>query len=174
MAHFIRWYGANPLHLLALLCAFALAGYAAVRLFSVQPVGVAVWLVGAAIAHDLILFPLYALADRSAQLVTRHRAADLPTVPWVTYVRVPTFLSGLLLLVWFPLILGIVPAFQVTTGLPPGGYLGRWLAITGLLYGASALAFALSLRRARRATGSASGAAPTATTDRGQAGRNDE
>jgi hypothetical protein len=40
MARFIRWYGANPLHLLALICAFALAGYAAVRLFAVQPLGV--------------------------------------------------------------------------------------------------------------------------------------
>ncbi|GAA4261044.1 hypothetical protein [Dactylosporangium darangshiense] len=157
MARFIRWYGANPLHLLALLCSVALAGYAAVRLFAVQPVGVAVWFVGAAIAHDLILFPLYALADRSAQLVLGHRAADLPAVPWINYVRVPTFLSGLLLLAWFPLIFGIVPAFEVTTGLSPGGYLGRWLAITGLLYGAAAFAFALSLRRARRATGSASG-----------------
>jgi hypothetical protein len=157
VARFIRWYGANPLHLLALLCAVALAGYAAVRLFAVQPAGVAVWFVGAAIAHDLILFPLYALADRSAQSVLRHRAADLPAVPWINYVRVPTFLSGLLLLVWFPLIFGIVPAFEVTTGLSPGGYFGRWLAITGVVYGAAALAFALSLRRARRAIGSASG-----------------
>jgi hypothetical protein len=150
MARFNRWYGANPLHLLALICAFALAGYAAVRLFAVQPLGVAVWLVGAAIGHDLILFPLYALADRSAESVLRHRTADLPTKPWINYLRVPMFLSGLLLLVWFPLIFRMVAGFQAATGLTQDVYLGRWLAITGVLFGGAAVAFALSLRRVRQ------------------------
>ncbi|MEV6925017.1 hypothetical protein AB0M46_11025 [Dactylosporangium sp. NPDC051485] len=153
MARFIRWYGANPLHLLALICAFAVAGYAAVRLFAVQPIGVAVWLVGAAIAHDLILFPLYAITDRSARSVLHRRAADLRTIPWINYLRVPTVLSGLLLLVWFPLIFRMVPGFEAATALPQDVYLGRWLAITAVLYGGAALAFALSVRRTRPAGG---------------------
>ncbi|GGM87064.1 lipoprotein [Dactylosporangium sucinum] len=153
MARFIRWYGANPLHLLALIAAFAVAGYAAVRLFAVQPVGVAVWLVGAAIAHDLILFPLYALADRSARSVLHRRAADLRTVRSINYLRVPTVLSGLLLLVWFPLIFRMVPGFEAATALSQDVYLGRWLAITAVLYGGAALAFALSVRRTRPADG---------------------
>lgn len=153
MARFIRWYGANPLHLLALICAFAVAGYAAVRLFAVQPIGVAVWLVGAAIAHDLILFPLYAVADRSARSVLHRRAADLRTVASINYLRVPTVLSGLLLLVWFPLIFRMVPGFETTTALSQDVYLGRWLAITAVLYGGAALAFALSIRRTRPAGG---------------------
>ncbi|MGI5240093.1 hypothetical protein [Dactylosporangium sp. CA-139066] len=153
VARFIRWYGANPLHLLALICAFAVAGYAAVRLFAVQPLGVAVWLVGAAIAHDLILFPLYAVADRSARSVLYRRAADLRTIPWINYLRVPTVLSGLLLLVWFPLIFRIVPGFEAATALSQDVYLGRWLAITAVLYGGAALAFALSVRRTRPAGG---------------------
>lgn len=153
MARFIRWYGANPLHLLVLICAFAVAGYAAVRLFAVQPIGVAVWLVGAAIAHDLILFPLYAVADRSARSVLHRRAADLRTIPWINYLRVPTVLSGLLLLVWFPLIFRMVPGFEAATALSQDVYLGRWLAITAVLYGGAALAFALSVRRTRAAGG---------------------
>ena len=32
MRRLLRWYGANPLHLLTLLGSFALAGYAAVQL----------------------------------------------------------------------------------------------------------------------------------------------
>ena len=32
MRKLLRWYGANPVHLLALLASFALAGYAAVQL----------------------------------------------------------------------------------------------------------------------------------------------
>jgi hypothetical protein len=153
MARFVRWYGANPLHLLALICSFALAAYAAVRLFAVQPLGVAVWLVGAAIGHDLILFPLYTIADRSAQSVLHHRADRLPAVPWVNYLRVPVFRSGLLLLVWFPLIFRMVNGFHDATGLSLDVYLGRWLAITAVLFGVAAVAFALSLRRARRVIG---------------------
>ncbi|MGI5186411.1 hypothetical protein ACQEVZ_60275 [Dactylosporangium sp. CA-152071] len=152
MTSLIRWYGANPLHLLALICAFAVAGYAAVRLFAQQPIGVAVWLVGAAVAHDLILFPLYAIADRSARAVLHRRATDVSTVPWINYLRVPTVLSGLLLIAWFPLIFRLAPGFEAATGLSQDVYLGRWLAITAILYGGAALASALSLRRTRRTT----------------------
>ena len=35
----IRWYGANPLHLLALLACFGLAGYAAAQLVPARPSG---------------------------------------------------------------------------------------------------------------------------------------
>jgi hypothetical protein len=37
MRHLLRWYGASPLHLLAMLACFGLAGYAAVRLVSSRP-----------------------------------------------------------------------------------------------------------------------------------------
>ncbi|MEU6670444.1 hypothetical protein [Streptomyces sp. NPDC046727] len=150
MARFVRWYGSGPLHLLVLIASFALTGYACVRLFAVQPLQVAIWLVGAAVLHDLILLPLYALADLSALSVLRHRATAGPTVVWINYLRVPAFLSGLLLLVWFPLVLRLVAPYRGDTGLSDGVYLGRWLAITGVLFAASAGAFALRLRRARR------------------------
>ncbi|KOU35035.1 hypothetical protein [Streptomyces sp. WM6378] len=151
MARFARWYGSGPLHLLVLICSFALTGYALVRLFAVRPLEVAIWFVGAAILHDLILLPLYSLADLSAQSVLRHRAGRVPEVPWINYLRVPTFLSGVLLLVWFPLILDLAVPYEGATRLSENVYLGRWLAITAVLFGASALAFALTLRRLRRA-----------------------
>ena len=63
-----RWYGANPLHLLALLAAFALAGYAVHDVVAAgQWRGFAEWFVVAIIGHDLLLFPLYSLADLSLQ-----------------------------------------------------------------------------------------------------------
>ncbi|MEU7640509.1 MULTISPECIES: hypothetical protein [unclassified Streptomyces] len=151
MARFVRWYGSGPLHLLVLLCSFALTAYAMVRLFAVRPLGVAIWFVGAAIVHDLILLPLYSVADLSAYSVLRHRPGRVPQMPWINYLRVPTFLSGVLLLVWFPLILDLAIPYRGDTRLPEGVYLSRWLAITGVLFGASALAFALKLRRASRA-----------------------
>ncbi len=109
----------------------------------------ALWFVGAALAHDLILLPLYSLADLSARSVLRHRHQRTPAVPWITYLRVPALLSGLLLLVWFPLVLDLSEPYPAATGLSEGVYLGRWLAITGVLFGASAVALALELRRAR-------------------------
>ncbi|WP_443052801.1 hypothetical protein [Streptomyces sp. FXJ1.172] len=151
MARFVRWYGSGPLHLLVLICSFALTAYGMVRLFAVRPLEVAIWFVGAAILHDLILLPLYSLADLSAHSVLRHRTGRVPTVAWINYLRVPAFLSGVLLLVWFPLILDLAIPYRDDTRLPEGVYLGRWLAVTGVLFGAAALAFALKLRRVRRA-----------------------
>ncbi len=151
MARFIRWYGSGPLHLLVLIASFALTGYAIVRLFAIGPWGVAIWFVGAAILHDLILLPLYSLADLSTLSVLRHDATDGPTVAWINYLRVPAFLSGLLLLVWFPLIFRLAVPYPGDTGLSDSVYLGRWLAITGVVFVVSAAAFSFRLRRVRRA-----------------------
>ena len=81
MRRITRWYGANPLHLLTLLACFALAGYAAAQLVPSRPVGVAVWFIAAVIGHDLVLMPLYSIADRSVLAAVRHRAPDLPGSP---------------------------------------------------------------------------------------------
>jgi len=150
MRRLLRWYGANPLHLLALLGCFALAGYAAAQLVPSRPLGVAVWFLGAAVAHDLLLVPLYSLADRSATAAIRHRAPALPTIGWINYLRVPAALSGLLLLVWFPLILRLHTRYHASTTLSADPYLWHWLGVTGVLFLLSAVMFALRLRTARR------------------------
>jgi hypothetical protein len=149
MRRLLRWYGANPLHLLALLGCFAIAGYAAARLVPSRPLSVATWFAGAVIGHDLVLMPLYSLADRSAAAVLRHRAARLPALPWINYLRVPAALSGLLLLVWFPLVLRLRTRYQASTTLSPDPYLWHWLAVTGALFLISAVALALRLRALR-------------------------
>jgi hypothetical protein len=151
MARFIRWYGSNPLHLLVLICSFTLTAYATVRMFSFRPLAVAAWLAGAAMVHDLILLPLYVLADLTALAVLRHRNTRVPQLQWINYLRVPAFLSGVLLLVWFPLIFALSGPYSGATRLPESVYLGRWLAITGGFFGASAVAFAFKLRRVHRA-----------------------
>lgn len=137
----------SPFHLLLLACSFALAAYAAVRLLADDWFGVALWIVGAALLHDLVLLPLYAAADRAVTggLDATGRRA------WTMYVRVPAALSCLLLLVWFPLISGMVDRrYRLGTGLSPDGFLARWLLITAVLFGGSALLLALRLRRARK------------------------
>jgi hypothetical protein len=146
----LRWYGASPLHLLALLACFGLAGYASARLFSSQTVAVIAWFLGAVIGHDLLLLPLYSLADRSVMAAFRHRAPELPALAWINYIRVPAALSGLLLLVWFPLILRLPAPYSSSTGLSADPYVWHWLAVTGTLFLLSAVAFALRLRRQSR------------------------
>jgi hypothetical protein len=148
----LRWYGASPLHLLTLLACFGLAGYAASQLLSSHPVAVAVWFLGAVIGHDLVLMPLYSVADRSVLEVVRHREPELAPGPWINYLRVPAALSGLLLLVWFPLILRLPSPYHASTALSADPYVWHWLAVTGALFLLSAVAFAVRLRReARRA-----------------------
>ena len=70
---FTAFYGSHPLHLLGTIAAWALAGYPPLPCSARTRCGtrrcggesIAVWFVAAVIGHDLILFPLYALADRS-------------------------------------------------------------------------------------------------------------
>jgi hypothetical protein len=137
----------SPLHILLLSCSFALAVYAGVRLLADDWLGVALWVVGAALLHDLVLLPLYAAADRAVvRGLGRVRRRE-----WVMYVRVPAALSGLLLLVWFPLISGMVEErYRSATGLPPEVFLTRWLLITAVLFAGSALLLALRMRSAAK------------------------
>jgi len=146
MRRLLRWYGANPLHLLTMLGSFALAGYAAVQLLPLDIFGIATWFAGAVIGHDLLLMPLYTLADRSAAAVFRHIPPKLPEVQWINYLRVPVVLSGMLLLIWFPLIFRLPTGFQAATTLSLNPYLWHWLAVTGALFLLSAAALALRLR----------------------------
>lgn len=137
----------SPLQLLLLLCSFALALYAGVRLTEGDALGVVLWFVGAAVLHDLVFLPLYAVADRA--LVAGLGAAGHRGL--VPYVRVPAALSGLLLLVWFPLISGSVAgSYRSATGMSSDGFLTRWLLITAALFGGSALLLVLRLRRATK------------------------
>lgn len=174
-----RWYGANPLHLLALLAAFALAGYAVHAVMAAgQWTGFAEWFAVAIIGHDLLLFPLYSLADLSLRhLLPGGSHGRLPEVkpatrgpfepprpaaappaavaqawpPLLNYVRIPVIFSLLLLLTFFPMILGLsAPELHRASGLGTGPYAWRWLGVTGAMFAISAVTYALRTRRAAR------------------------
>lgn len=147
-------YGASPLHLLLILCSFAVALYAGLRLLKGNPLGVAGWFVGAALLHDLLLIPLYTLTDRALQVLLARGGRSSQRALWtarstVNYVRVPGLVSLLLLAVWYPLILARVPGYQVTTTLPLDTFFGHWLLITGALFAGSAFCLLASLLRHR-------------------------
>ncbi len=151
-SRFRRLYGDGPLHLLVLLGCFALTGYAVTRLLTsgtATAVRVAVWFVGAAVVHDLVLSPLYALADRTTRPL-RSRRTSFGAVSAQNFVRFPAAISLLLLLLWLPLIFqrseGV---YQAKVGLRQDPYLERWLLVTGALFLGAALLYALAVRRSR-------------------------
>ncbi len=150
---FGRLYGARPWHLLALLACFAVTAYAVSRLLDDRPalVRIAVWFVGAAVVWDLVLGPLYLLADRGLRPLER---VGLRGVGVRNYVRVPALVSSLLLLVWAPLIFQrSEQVFQLKAGLVQDPYLERWAGVTAALFSLSAVAYAVAvLRRRGRAT----------------------
>jgi hypothetical protein len=143
----------SPVRILVALASFAIAGWAlwqAVGTLS-DPWRFAIWLAGAIVAHDLLLLPLYSLLGAVAG---RAVAGEPPTalrVAALNHLRVPLLLSGLMLLVWFPLIAQRSPAgYMRASGMSVDVYLERWLLLSGALLLASAFAFALRLRGLRQ------------------------
>ncbi|WP_406084055.1 hypothetical protein [Streptomyces virginiae] len=152
-AGFRRRYGASPLHLLLVLVSFALAVYAGLRLFEGDTFAVALWFVGAALLHDLVLLPLYSVTERAVQALFPRGRSDGRPAPRVSvnHVRVPAFASGVLLLVWWPLVFRQVGHYTAATALPADGFLGRWLLITAALFAASAVVLVVRTWRWSRA-----------------------
>ena len=145
-----RLYGAQPWHLLVMVLLLGATAYV-VSLLRDDPAlpKIAVWFIGAALVWDLVLGPLLALADRGLRAgLGRARAAGVRPL---NYVRAPLLVSGLLLLLFAPLVLqrseGV---YAAKAGLTQDPYLGRWLAITAVLFAASAVLLAVAVLRARR------------------------
>jgi len=122
---------------------------------------IAIWFVAAVVAHDLVLFPLYALADRSVAVALSWRTSRRGTfaVPAVNHVRLPVLASGVLLLIFFPAILQQGDATYLrASGLhEQTTYLDRWLLITGGLFLVSAAGYAARVALAARSAGSTGG-----------------
>ncbi|GHF13282.1 hypothetical protein GCM10014715_81030 [Streptomyces spiralis] len=144
-------YGEPWWHLVALLASFALCGYALAQLLAGDWWGVVQWAVGAAVIHDLVAVPLYGSAD---WLLHRAVRAGRPRSPRriavVNHIRIPAFVSLILLLVYWPLIsMDSSAQFRTATLLDPGVFRSRWLAVTGVLFGLSGLHLAFRLWRDR-------------------------
>ena len=138
-----KLYRAGPLHLLVHAAAFAVAGYALAQILSSRFVeNFVIWFVGAALLHDLVLVPLYSAADWLAR-----RELGPPAI---NHVRVPALLSGLLLLVYFPLIFVKADRTYVNaTGHHVEGDARNWLLLTAGIFLASGLVYLARLIRHR-------------------------
>ena len=135
-----RRYGSGPLHLLGHVLLLLLAGYAVVQVFALDDTaGILLWLAGAVLLHDAVLWPLYAGADG---LGSRVLGRAIP------YVRVPLALSLVLGLAFLATVSGKGEGgYARASGLGWDGYAVRWLAVSAVLF---ALSLAVYLLRGRR------------------------
>ncbi len=136
-------YGAPWWHLAALVGCLALTLYT-VFLLRADPalLRIAAWFVGSAIAWDLLGGPLLALVDRLIQPLRR--------VGLLNPLRVALLVSGLLLLVWAPVIFQRSQGtFRTKAGLGQDVFLGRWLSLTAVLFAGSLLWWGVGRLRLR-------------------------
>lgn len=139
-----RFYGAHPVHLLVVLACFALAAYV-VTFLRTDPTatGMLVWFVCCLVGHDLVLFPLYALAERLGSRLggkTRPRA--------INYIRLPLFGVGGTLLLFLP---GIIrqgaTSYHAASGMTQEPFLGRWLLLCAAMCTISAACYLIRVAR---------------------------
>ncbi len=111
-----------------------------------------VWFVICVILHDGVGWPIYASADRVLNRRARPGAArGGPGVTWINHVRVPTVISGLLFVMFAPMIFRLSNSyFEGITGFSENVYLWNWLLVSAILFGASGVLFLVRLGRARR------------------------
>jgi hypothetical protein len=158
-SRFARLYGSHPAHLLLMTAGFAVV-VAVVATMTPAALwnprswwqSIAVWFVVAIVAHDLIAFPVYALADR---ILHRGNCLRSPfRVPLINYVRLPSMAAALTFLIFLP---GIIeqggPAYQAATGQTQEPFLARWLWLTATFYLAAALTYGVRTMLERRRGG---------------------
>jgi hypothetical protein len=139
MSKFRAFYGAKPLHLLVLLITFAIVAAGVIRWCDPgsDTFDILAWLACCGVTVELVILPLAWLLNRVA---CRERV----------YVRIPAVLSGLLLLVFLPLILDPDnDTYSAITGAPPRDYLKRWLLASVIMFASSALVHAARQVRSR-------------------------
>jgi hypothetical protein len=142
-----RRYGAHPAHLVVLLAGFVVAALALHVLLGERRWDVGQWFLGSAVLHDAVLVPAYIGADAALVAWWRRRPGR---VPWLNHVRIPAAFSGLVLLVYSPEILRKADAFQYRTGRTTDPYRAHWLFVTALVFGGSALLYAVRLAKMKR------------------------
>jgi hypothetical protein len=135
-----RRYGSSPAHLVGHVLVFTLAAYAVTQIFTLGAAGNAiVWLIGAVLVHDAVLWPIYSGADTAGRRLLGGA---------INYVRVPLGLSLLLGLVFVGTVSGKGGnAYRNASGQSYDGYVLRWLVVSAALFAISAAVYLV--RRSR-------------------------
>ncbi len=141
-------YGASPLHLLGQIIAFAIAIYAYLQIIEVTStdnLSLLIWFLAGALLHDIIFVPIYLILDLIARLGIQDHS--LRNVRAINHIRFPVAISGVMFLVLFPLIIGkSEPNYVRLSGDEYADYFSRWLLIVAVVFGVSAISYAVRLR----------------------------
>ena len=178
MTGFRRLYGSHPLHLLGHLLMFFVAGWAINQILGGgNAINWLAWFIGAALLHDLVLLPVYSLVDRGLERGTRRspiRRADPVPEPLprlVNYIRVPAAIAGILLLVYFPVILGYSSTkYRNDTGHALTGSTRNWLLVSAGLFICSGLVYLVRVLRRPGSPRALESTVPTSPPTPGPAG----
>jgi len=153
----VKWiqkrYGAHPVHLLLMLACLAIAAYALTRIRDQGELAVTVVIFAAALVlHDLVGWPIYTWLDQLAQRISlRQPDRRRPQVPWINHLRAPAFISGVLLIIAFPLIAQLKHSYYAAvSGVSETAYLTHWLLVTAFLFIVSAAIYLVRVAVARR------------------------
>ncbi len=166
MRRFSALYGSSPAHLLLGLAALVVSAWAVVQAFGQgPPLSLTKWFVGSILAHDLVLLPIYSLVLIVLLRVFGGRVAGDRAGPsprrllLLNHLRVPAALSLLMLLLFFPFILGLAEGgYRGVSGLSTEPYLPRWLFLSGALFLLSGLILVVRLVRGPGRPGGAASA----------------
>ena len=141
-----KLYGSTPWHLLGHVALFVLTAYAITQIFTLGAAGNAVvWLIGAVLLHDALLWPAYTLLLGRAS----------------NYVRVPLGLTLLLGLVFIGTVSGKGSnAYRNASGQTYDGYVLRWLVVSAALFVISAIVYLVRRRRTLAAPSAVSSTDP--------------
>ncbi len=134
-----RLYGASVFHLLAVLASLSLTAYVLPKLLKTDGPGVAIWWGAGILLHDVALVGAYSLVDRSIR-----------RFEWRNWVRFPAVFSGVLLLMWSPLILRLPERYEPTTARSIDPFLWNWIGVSCAFFAASGVIYALTRLGARR------------------------
>jgi hypothetical protein len=115
----------------------------------------AIWFLGALLAHDLVLLPAYTVLNAALSRILRTRREGRQTTLVLNCIRVPALASGLLLLIFLPSISKQRPGIVMSaTGLNQDPYLGRWLLLSAAFFVTSGVVYALRRRQLVRSADS--------------------
>jgi hypothetical protein len=131
----------------------AVAAYAFLKVLQESGTrGILFWFAVSVVGWDFIAWPLCAVVDRLAvRAYQRYQGRPRAAIPWINYVRVPTVISVVLLVLFFPLIFRLNNSYyEASTGFNENIYIVNWLVASGALFAGSTLAYLVRLRFAGR------------------------
>jgi hypothetical protein len=150
-----RAYGARLLHLVGLIAVIGVSAYAVVQVAGRPDFrAMAIWFLGAVIAHDLVFLPAYSVANRLSASAGPVRRRGRGALLVLNHLRAPIALATILFILFYPSILQRSEGgFLSNAGYGTDPFPDRWVWASVAILAASLLLLAASTARRQRRSG---------------------